>query len=854
MSRLPKSPLLARASRRHLFTHPWQLALAVLGVALGVAVFVSIDLATGSARRALALSLGAVQGRATHEIVAAAQEGLDERLFVRLVQAGIRPAAPVIEGTVRGAPSRDQPKGAVLRLLGVDPFSEGPFRPAVAFGSARSRDLDLRRFLIQPGACVLSHATAARLHASPGSAFPVLSGGRPRTIALAGVLDPKSASASEALDDLLICDVSTAQEILGRLGRLSRIDLALPEGEPGRRALARIASLLPAGATLQDSAGRLREGDEMTRAFRLNLSALSLLALVCGAFLIYNTMTFSVVQRRRLIGLLRALGATRGEIFRLVLGEAAAVGAVGTILGLAAGVGLGRGLVGLVAGTINDLYFALSVRRLDLSPRIFAAGAAVGLGATLFAALAPALEATRTPPRAAMVRSLLEARARRALPRASALGALLVLSGAALLSWPNLPASFLALFLTIVGCALLAPGAALLLARAARPLFSRALGRVGRMAAGGLEAGLSRTGVAIAALVVAVSVTVGVGAMIGSFRGSVDRWLDRSLRADLYASPAEREPGWAGASRAASVARDVARLPGVSRVRPLRRAEVASPRGAIRLIAATSDPAGVVLERGDPASAWQALARGEVFASEPLASRLGLDVGSILPLATARGVRPFRVAAVYQDYASDRGIARIDLDVYRRLWGDDRISGLGIDLSPGADAGATARAVRALDPDAPWNVVTNRELKRRSLAVFDRTFRITAVLRWLAGLVAFLGVLSALLALQLERTREIGVLRALGMTPGQVAGLVAAETGLLGLAAGLLALPVGLALAWILIEVIDRRSFGWSMDLALSGGTIAGAVALALGAALCAGIVPALRMARTSPGEALREE
>src|SRR6185295_6189406 len=249
-----------------------------------------------------------------------------------------------------------------------------------------------------------------------------------------------------------------------------------------------------------------------------------------------------------------------------------------------------------------------------------------------------------------------------------------------------------------------------------------------------------------------------------------------------------------------------------------------------------------------------ALARGEVFASEPLASRLGLDVGSILPLATARGVRPFRVAAVYQDYASDRGIARIDLDVYRRLWGDDRISGLGIDLSPGADAGATARAVRALDPDAPWNVVTNRELKRRSLAVFDRTFRITAVLRWLAGLVAFLGVLSALLALQLERTREIGVLRALGMTPGQVAGLVAAETGLLGLAAGLLALPVGLALAWILIEVIDRRSFGWSMDLALSGGTIAGAVALALGAALCAGIVPALRMARTSPGEALREE
>ncbi|MEP7010129.1 MAG: FtsX-like permease family protein [Acidobacteriota bacterium] len=860
----PRAPLLARASRRHLARHPWQLALAVLGVALGVAVFVSIDLANQSAKKALSLSLGALQGKATHEIVASAPEGIPEELFVRLVQSGVRPAAPVIEATAIVAPKGPKARGAkpeALPLLGIDPFSEAPFRPVV--GRIAGGGLDLKSFLTVPGSCLIARRTAERLGLSAGERFAARFGAFERRLLLSGVLEPAPGEDPSSLADLLICDLATAQEATGRLGRLTRIDLALPEGAEGARELARVRALLPPGIQIQEAAGRLREGDEMTRAFRMNLRALSLLALVCGTFLIYNTMTFLVVERRRLIGLLRALGATRREIFRGVLGEAAVIGAVGTTLGLGVGVILGRGLVRLVAGTINDLYFALSVRDLALPPLTFATGIAVGLGVTLLAALPPALEATGTPPQGAMTRSLLEAKSGRALLRASGAGVLCLALGALALPFPGWVSSFLVMFGAIIGFALLAPGAAVLLGRALRAALGRSTGRfgwIGRMAATGLERNLSRTGVAVAALVVAVSVTVGVGAMIASFRGSVERWLDRSLTADLYVGPAEREAGFVGSSRPGDWIARLGAIPGVVRVHPLRRAEAASPKkgaGTVRLIAVEGDPAATVIRQGDPKSAWAGFARGEILASEPLASRLGLQVGSTLPLATAEGVKSFRVAGIYLDYASDRGIAMIDREHYRRLWHDDRVSGFGLDLPPGAsdaELDRVALAVRTLDRQAPLGVRSNKELRRRSLVVFDRTFKITGVLRFLAGLVAFLGVLSALLALQLERTREIGVLRALGLTTREVGALVAAETGLLGLSAGLLSIPVGFVLALILIEVINRRSFGWSMDLVLDAGVFAGAVALSLTAALLAGVVPAIKMARTSPAEALREE
>jgi putative ABC transport system permease protein len=905
-------PLLWRASLRQMLRRPGQMALVIVGVALGVAVVVGVDLASRSAERAFQLSTEVVTGRATHQIVGG-PEGLPESLFPRLVLATGVAAAPIVESYVT-LPARPGRPARLLHLLGIDPFSEGRRAgsaeeaggtgPSVG-GGTDGAGASLSPLLLRPGTCLLAATTAAELGLHAGDGFTVRVGGQTRQLELAGVIQRAGAGAhgtgsdSEALADLLVMDIAAAQELLGRPGRLDRIDLRLEPaagtagaaapGIPAAQAAPpRISALLPPGAQLLPAPLHGRDMLAMTRAFRVNLTALSLLALLCGAFLIYNTMTFSVIQRRPLLGTLRALGVTRGQVMALVMGEAAAVAAVGTGAGLLAGVLLGRGLLRLVAQTINDLYFAVSVRGLDLSPASFLAGAAIGAGATLAAALAPALEATLTPPRAVLSRSLLEARLRRALPRATALGGALLLVGGVLLALPAPPSGratggglvlgFVGLGAAIVGFALLAPAATAGLMRLLRRPLGMLLGVRGRMAAGGVTASLSRTAVAIAALMVAVSVTVGIGVMIDSFRHTVVAWLERSLQADFYVSAPSGYGGFGGAPIAPELAARAAAVPGVAAVHPTRRVELRTASGPLQLLATDADRRrydGFELREGETGDVWQRVAEGgEAMVSEPFSRRWGLHQGDLVRLPTAAGERAFRVAGVFDDFTSDLGLVLISRRTYLRYWYDPWLSGFAIDLArpaPGAAAeqaeASTLRLLRqALDApgsslsspggaaSGPLVIRSNRALKRFSLEIFDRTFLITSVLRLLAGLVAAIGVLSALTALQLERAREIGVLRAIGLTPGQVWQLVTAQTGLIGLAAGLLSLPVGLVLSAIMVYIINRRSFGWTIHLEVAPALLLEALLLAVGTALAAGLVPAWRMARTSPALALREE
>lgn len=865
--------LLARASRRYLLGHPWQAGLSVLGVALGVAVVVSVDLANASAQKAFGLSTEAVTGRTTHQIVGGAS-GLDEDLFRRLVvEAGIRPAAPVVEGAVELAtePGAEEETGRrpTLRVLGVDPFSERPFRPYLR-GLGRDRGIDVGAFLTRPGAVVVSRDTAADLGVEIGDSLSLDNGSQVRSVEIVGFVEPGQTTRREALDALLIADIATAQELLGRLGTLSRIDLLVPRGEKGEAMLRRVGEILSTDARVLPAAARSQATEEMTRAFRLNLQALALLALICGMFLIYNTMTFSVVQRRKLLGTFRTLGVTRGQVLKMILGEAVAVGAAGTALGLLAGYVLGTRLVEQVTTTINDLYFAVQVRELALDPWSLTKGFALGLGATVLAALAPALEAVQAPPRAAQLRSGLEARARRGVPRAAWAGVVLGIAGAAvLLSVEGIVSSFGALFAILMGLALLTPGVTVALMRLASPVLGRLLGLLGRMAARGVVASLSRTAVALAALTIAVSVTVGVGVMIGSFRGTVATWLESALQADLYVSPAEPTPGFGSAHLDKALQRRIGSLPGVARASSVRRREletvVGEPHEGVagegaevritRLLALDMDERsypGIPLTQGQPDRVWPAFqAQEAVLVSEVLAYRRELAPGDEVTLPTDRGPRTFPVVGVYTDYASDRGLVLISRATYDRYWDDPAISAISAFLAPGADAAEVADRIRGL---GGLNVQPNRALKERSLELFDRTFLITDVLRLLAGLVAFIGVLSALMALQLERARELGVLRAIGLTPRQVWRLVTTQTGLMGLVAGLLSLPMGLVMAVVMIYVINRRSFGWSISMEIAPEVLVQAVLLALAAAVLAGLYPAWKMARTSPAVALREE
>lgn len=829
------------------------MVLSVLGVALGVAVVVSIDLANSSARRAFELSSATVAGKATHQVVGQAG-GLDDEVYRRLrVDGGIREIAPVIDGYVR-APRFG---GRTFQVLGIDPFAEEPFRPYLGRGSG----IDLAGFMSGANGAYVAAGTAREGGLEVGDTLNVEIGGRKRVLHVAGLLEGEDELSIRALENLLVVDIATAQALFDAQGRLSRIDVLAPPDAKGDTRLERIQNLLPTGASIERSEARTETIEQMTAAFNLNLTALSFLALMVGMFLIYNTMTFSVVQRRTMIGQLRAIGVTRREVGGLVFGEAAMVGIAGTVLGILLGIVLGNGLVRLITQTINDLYYVVNVRDVTIEPLTLAKGAFLGVGATLLTAIAPAREATRTTVSTVLRRSHSESNIRDRLPRLAALGAGLGVLAVVLLVLPtrSITVSYLALLCILIGFALLTPSLVVLSSRMARAPMGAIFGIIGRMSSRGVVATLSRTAVAIAALMIAIASTVGVGVMVSSFRETVVTWLDYTLQADIYIQPPSLVFRSGDQTLDSGLAEQIRNTPGVEGAYTVRRVQVASDLGATDLVAVDPGPQRhrtFRFKEGEPQEAWRAFAEaGAVIISEPYSFRHSLHEGDSLTLQTDRGRRTYPVAGVYFDYASDLGVVMMSRRTYEAFYDDRAISGISLDVARGQSIDAVIRELQAnIGLDQELIIRPNRALRDASLEVFDRTFTITTVLRLLAVLVAFVGVLSALMALQLERAQELAVLRANGMTPRQVWRYVSLQTFLTGLISGLLSIPVGLALAYVLVYVINRRSFGWTLQFEVPASILVQAVVLGVAAALMAGLYPSWKMSKANPARALRTE
>ncbi|MDZ7750322.1 MAG: ABC transporter permease [Gammaproteobacteria bacterium] len=834
---------LVRASRRYLTRHPWNLMLAIAGIGLGSAVVIAVDLTNASARTAFRLSMEMLSGTATHQI-AGGPRGVDETVYATLrLRPGSPPSAPVVSGAVTLGERN-------YTLMGIDPLGSGAFR-----GDLEGMgDGVVERLLVTPGAIMVSASRAAALELEEGDDVVLEVAGGTATATIAGTF--RSANPA-ARDGLLVADIATAQELLGRVGRLDRIDLIL---EPGMEQA--MADTLPAGLRLTPAAARTEAGARMTEAFHINLAAMSLLALLVGAFIIYNAMTFAVLSRRPLFGQLRVIGVTRGELFRLILGEALILGLVGTLIGVVSGMAIAQGLIGLVTRTINDLYFSLTVNQLLVSPTVLAKGVLVGLGATLLSALLPAREAARSEPVQVQRRSVVETPMTGITRRLAVAGlGLLVLAAALLAVAPRaLVPAFGALFMAVIGFSLLVPGLLVAGGRLLGPVMGVLYPPLGTMALRGITRSLSRTAPAIAALTVAVAGTVGVGIMIESFRGTVELWLAQTLTSDIYVSAPESTDSRIAGRLDPGLMAGLETLPGVDGISRGRRVTVESEHGPVEILAlAMRDPGdrGFRFKGAVVNDLWAGLEDGDlVLVSEPYAWRHGVAAGERLELFTATGWRSWRVGGVFYDYGSDRGLVVMHQPAYAAAWEDDAISALGLTLAPGATLDAVMARVEGLvAATAPGvRVRANRDLRAYSMEVFDRTFAITRVLRLLAVGVAVIGIIGALLALHLERSREYGTLRAIGATPRQMGGLILLQSALMGLLAGVLALPLGLLMALMLIKVVYLRAFGWTMQTLIGIPLLAEAVALALGAALVAALYPAWRIARTPPALTLREE
>ena len=838
--------------------HPWLAVLAIIGIALGVAVSTAIALANAAARQAFSDSVTGIVGNATHQVVAGSN-GLPEGAYaairkVALMHGGA--AAPIIEAEVALV---DHP-GRTLHLLGVDPFAEAPFR-ASAGALLHAKDFPFARLLTERGTMVVSQATATALNL--GATVTIRHGTTTQALTLIATL-PDDGNAVNRQATIALCDLATAQEILGRDRRLDHIDLRLPDGE----ALSAITAVLPVGAEVVPAARRSDSLRQLTDAFHTNLSALGLIALVVGMFLIANTASFAVVRRRELFSRLRAHGATPGQILRLVLGEALLAGVIASFLGVIMGAALAQVLIRLVTRTIGDLYANIGPTTLAIEPAIVAQGLALGVIATVVAALWPALDAARSAPRLGLLRTGPEHAWQRAVPWLGVGGGGLLIVCALILTLlpATITAGFVGLGCGLIGAAVLVPALLVPVVRVlawpmrANPILTLASRAVG--------ANLSRTGIAVAALSVACAAALGMTLMVASFRSALDMWLATSLTADVYVSAPRLIAARVGDTPLEpELTQRLLAVPGIAHVLPKRDAIISArfPDGALGDVSLQSftplpETSSAFVARPAFAStakrdeAWAEFEAGAIFVTEPFATHRHVTTGDQLTLMTPVGPQQLTIAAVMVDYSNDQGAVFLHRNRYQAWFSDDTVTALALYATPDVSAETLCERLRVAAGDVPISISSSRALKIASMTVFDRTFAITAVIRWLAAGVAVLGLIAALAAVQVERARTTARLRAVGVTPHEVIALALGECLFTGLAAGLLALPIGVTLAAGLTHVINRRSFGWSMTLQIDVWQLVFTVVLAAAAAVVAGFFPAWRASRRPLAEALHAD
>lgn len=809
--------MLARLSRAFFYRHPAQVLLALIGIAAGVAVVTGVALLRG----ALVESLDAVSAELVGDqalVVRHPSGRLDVDRYANLArQSGAPDFVPVLRVPVRI-------DGQRMEVVGVDPFSgirtlvgtDGVGLSTALFDDAEG----------VPSA-VVSTSTLELLGGGPD---PVLtldeSGQRVRVTAVL--------RGRPGLDRRLLMDISRAQDMLDERGWVSEL-LAPPEAEGWLRENLDEELLLVTASSQRASARQLTAG------MRANLTAMSLLALATGLFVVYSVLSFLMVQRRRTFGLLRALGMTHGLLARLLVGEVLVIAAFGALAGLVAGTVLSDQLLRLIAAPVAEVYGQLPPAATNPTPWLYAGIWAAALAAAIAVTLPVMREALEIPP-GRLVRSF----AVHVLPLRIVLtvSVLLTVAGAAWVALDErLVAALGGLFLVLAGVIVAIPLIGFGLVRVmARRISTTLPGRALRL----LETARGRLSPALAALSLALALAIGMGMMILGFRGAVGDWVTRLLQADMYVSLESR-----------SLAREQ-----VDRIASLEGVEAFSSVRRIRL----AD--GMMLTAYDlPARAWSgfellgstpdaraSFSAGEAaMVSEPLARRQGLAVGDSLALATPEGPARLQIAAVFRDYSSEQGFVAVAGDLYRRWFGDHAVDSVGLYLADDVTPAELGRRIEGLELGGSAQWITPAGIRRESLAVFDRTFRVSWALAMLVGLIALVALTSALLAQGLERSREHATLRALGLSPARLFGLVTVQSAGLTAVALATALPLAVLIHYALSLLIQPRAFGWSLPAGLpplEPMLWVAPVALVLGT--LTGLYPAWRIGRRPMIEHLR--
>ena len=782
--------------------HPGRIVLAVIAIAVGVALGFAVHLINGSALTAFGQAVSTVNGAADLQIEAASTLGFDEELYGRVISVeGVADASPVV--SLKAVSANGEP----FTLLGLDIIRAAVVTPSL-IGAPASGIGGNSDELFASNALFLSQAALIAAKLSVGDAVTISANGLSQRMLVRGLL-PGVAEGRR----IGVADIAAAQWLFGRLGKIDRIDLKLEPEIQASYVRQRLGPMIPAGAVVGDENDDAQQSDALSRAYRVNLTMLALVALFTGTFLVYSTQSLSVTRRLQSFALLRTLGLQRGGIIALVAIEGGLVGLIGAVVGLVLGFGLAAVAINILGGDLGSGIFGDAPPALVFAPIAAAGFFALGVAAAVGGSLIPALHGARAAPAVALKNAGDSIDPRD--PLRGGLPLALLTGGVGVAFLPAIGRLPLFGYLSV---ALLLAAGITAMPWFARTLLSPLVRLQGRnvptdLAIQHLYGAPRAAATALCGIVASTALMIAMAVMVTSFRGAVDDWLSEILSGDLYV---RSEPGWGGFDAAAQ--KRLAAVPGVETILFNRQ---------VPIVLDPSEPAMTLIVRpvgkGDAALQFigkevvPSSGKVAVWLSEPAARILGRQAGDTIRLPIGGNAR-FIVAGIWRDYSRQQGAVVIDSEDYNRLTDDRSRDDASVMLRPDADIADVQRAIRAAAPAALQARLTMAEpvtLRTFALSIFDRSFAITYLLEAIAIIVGLAGVATTASAQASARKREFGMLRHIGVGRGQIIAMLGVEGALLGAIGGLVGVTLGVGISQVLIHVINPQSFNWTMTTKL---------------------------------------
>ncbi len=806
-------------SWRHFQRHRLRTSLTFSGIVLGVAVIVAIAVVNHTLMSSFQRSIDLVAGKAVLQ-VENGESGVREALFPIIRDTpGVKDAAPAVEGFLPVVGFT----GEKLFIYGVDLLSDFSMREhdfaGASFGFEAALD-----FIAQQDSIAVTETLSGRLGIPVGSRITLATSRGLRSYTVRALLKERGAAKAFG-GSFALMDLPVAQLALGKEGKIDIVDVTTEEGERVGTVRNRIEARLQGSAQVERPKKRGEQIESLLTSFRIGLFFVSLIALFVGFFLIYNTVSVSVVQRRREIGTLRCLGVLRRDILKLFILEALFIAFFGSLVGVLVGVFLAQGALIFVGESVNNLFFQVDMAKGALTFREFWVALASGLGVSVFASLYPALQATSVTPLENTRQAVWSPKSQE-IHRASILGLSLLLvfplflffSPAGLGGVERFTLGVVAMLIFLLGLSFLSPLFIVSMARLLRSFLQRSSWIEGKLATDNLRRSPVRSGITVATVMISLAAIFTIAAFVYSVRGSLLSWVEQMVTADLIVSSGARTAGPMNVPLKEDPAVGMKAIPGVQ-ILDLYRLIRSTYQGRPIFIESFSAQASqgvrkLPMAQGEAKEALRRMARGEgVIVSESFKSKFGEGLGDIIRLPTPSGLIPFSILGVYVDYASDAGSVLVDRSLYKKFWRDELVDAFDLWLAPGADREAVIRKVKK-DYGEKYQlfVSTHSELRDAVIKIMEQSFIVNYAVEIVAVVVALFSVINTLLASVLDRTREIGVLRAVGATQRQVRRMVVAEAGWMGFMGGILGLVAGTVMSYHHVVYNTKVLTGWTFQ------------------------------------------